>query len=266
MKITFLGTGTSHGVPPIDCMLGSPSEVCYKGVCRKSIDDPRHRRTRTSILLQKFGKTLIADVSPDFREQALRERIMNIDAILLSHGHIDHFGGLPDIRSYTEKTPLNIYSSRETLDNITTAFPYMFEIREGITKGIPRLIPCELSPFVCADILGFNVVPIPVKHGTLDGCFGFRIDDVGYVPDVKIMSEESMGHLLNLDCLILNCLRDEREHRTHLILQESIELARKLKPKKCYFIHMTHHIDYEVDSVHLDDWMEFSFDGLTVEV
>jgi phosphoribosyl 1,2-cyclic phosphate phosphodiesterase len=238
---------------------------CPKGVCLKSLTDSRHSRTRTSVLLKKNGRVLIADVSVDFRQQALRHRVQRIDAVVLSHGHVDHFGGLPDIRSYTEEESLDIYASPETIDTVTCAFPYMFEVRKGRDdRGVPRLRMAELvEP---REIAGFRVTPVPVVHGRLKECLGLRIDDVGYVPDVKYMSAESEALLTGLDCLILNCLRDKREHTTHMLLDQSMELARRLAPKRCYFIHMTHDIDYTVDSERLDSWMQFSYDGLVIEV
>jgi phosphoribosyl 1,2-cyclic phosphate phosphodiesterase len=218
------------------------------------------------VLLRRDGKTVIADVSADFRQQALRQGISKIDAVLLTHGHIDHFGGLPDIRSYTEEEPLDVFGSSETLETVMRAFPYMFEPRDrqGRGRGIPRLGMNELK--TPRDVIGFKVTPVPVSHGELKECLGLRIDNVGYVPDVKHIDAKSEGLLKGLDCLILNCLRDEREHPTHMLLGQSMELARRLAPKKCYFIHMTHDIDYETDSEALDPWMEFSYDGLVVNV
>ena len=237
---------------------------CPKDVCRKSLTDSRHRRTRTSILVKKGGKTLLADVSADFREQALRHRVREIDAALISHGHIDHFGGLPDIRSYTKQGPLAVYASAETIRNVKSVFSYMFDSGGDCGGGIPCLQMIELCGV--SEVAGFTVTPVPVTHGKIKGCLGFRIDNIAYVPDVKFIDPEHEKLLVGLDCLILNCLRDHREHNTHMILSQSMELARRLAPGRCYFIHMGHEIDYAVDSKKLDSWMEFSYDGLVVNV
>ena len=229
----------------------------------------RYRRTRTSILLKKNGKTLLADVSSDFREQALTNKIKEIDAALISHGHIDHYGGLPDIRSYTKQKPMPVYASAQTIHNVRITFPYMFhsdtpDAAQHCGGGVPHLNMIELNSQ--REIEGFTVTPVPVIHGKLEGCLGFRIDNVAYIPDVKFIEPLNKKLLEGLDCLILNCLRDKKEHNTHLILPQSIELSRQLAPKRAFFIHMTHDIDYILDSKELDSWMEFSYDGQTITV
>ena len=231
--------------------------------------DARYRRTRTSILIRKNGKTLLADVSSDFREQALANKIKEIDAVLISHGHIDHFGGLPDIRSYTKQKPMPIYASAETILNVKTCFSYMFhsavlDSAQYCGGGIPHLDMIEINSKI--EIEGFSVTPIPVIHGKLNGCLGFRIDNVAYIPDVKFIESENEKLLEGLDCLILNCLREKKEHGTHLILPQSIEFSRRIAPKRAFFIHMTHEIDYAIDNKEFDSWMEFSYDGQTVTI
>jgi phosphoribosyl 1,2-cyclic phosphate phosphodiesterase len=261
MKTTFLGTGTSHGVPSIDCMLDDHAR-CRKGVCEASRHDPRHARTRCSLYVEHEGRGVLLDVSPDFRVQALRERIARIDAVLLTHHHMDHIGGIPDLRSYTREY-VPVYGTEETIGVVKTAFAYAFDPATFVGGGIPRLKShIQEEQFT---LFGLEVTPIPVEHGVLRGCCGFRLNSMAYVPDMKRMDERWMRELYGLDVLVLNCLRDERPHSTHMILQESMALARELRPRRCYFVHMCHDIHYVLDSVVLEPWMAFAWDGLMVE-
>lgn len=263
MKITFLGTGTSHGVPSLDCMR-SGFLRCPKGVCKDSLTDSLHNRTRTSLLLEYNNHTILIDVSSDFRQQALREKIPGIDAVLITHHHADHIMGIPDIRSYTDKNALPLYGSRETIAELKTIFSYIFNPETFEGGGIPKLACNSID--TAFDLFGKTVIPIPVSHGPLPGCYGYRIGSIAYIPDIKSISEQSKVLLENLDCLILDCLRETRPHVTHIILPESIALARELQPKVCYFTHMCHDIHYKEDARYLDQWMHFAFDGLTFQV
>jgi phosphoribosyl 1,2-cyclic phosphate phosphodiesterase len=260
--MTFLGTGTSHGVPSIDCMRDGHSR-CRKGVCAAAERDPKHRRTRCSALVEYDGKRILIDISMDFRQQALRERIPSLDAVLLTHRHMDHVGGLPDIRSYTTEHELPLHGSVETLEEVTRSFKFAFDPMAFVGGGIPRLKPCVVEqPF---DLEGVNIIPIPVVHGPLTGCFGYRIGDLAYIPDMKTISGDSLAKLKGVTCLILNCLRDERLHQTHMILSESMALARRVAPRRCYFVHMCHDIHYEQDAALLEPWMSFACDGQVIE-
>ena len=263
MKLTFLGTGTSHGVPTIDCMRSNYSR-CKKDVCRLSLTNPRHNRTRSSVLFEINGNHLLVDVSADFRQQALRERIPKIDAVLITHCHADHIGGIPDIRSYNSIEPLPFYGSAESVEAIRAGFSYIFSETTVLGGGIPRISLNTIDqPFY---LWGTKITPLPVKHGGLTGCIGYRIGNTAYIPDMKSIADTTKQHLHNLDCLIMNCLRDGPPHSTHLILDESMELARELAPKQCLFIHMSHDINYETDSTRLDGFMAFSYDGLTLDI
>jgi phosphoribosyl 1,2-cyclic phosphate phosphodiesterase len=265
MKITFLGTGTSHGVPSIDCMIAGHAH-CKKDVCRSSARDPKHRRTRSSILVEVSGKNVLVDVSADFRQQALSCAVKSIDAVIVTHGHADHVSGIPDIRSYTghATAPLDVYGSAESMDIIKKMFRYVFSERTFVGGGIPRLrLNRVKGPFSIFDTV---ITPVPVMHGNLRGCFGYRVGNMAYIPDMKSMDASAKRLVRGLDCLIINCLRDEREHATHLILEQSMSLARELSPGLCYFIHMSHDIHYEIDGKKLDPWMHFSHDGLCIEL
>ena len=265
MKIIFLGTGTSHGVPPLDCMIDGHAR-CKKDVCRLSADDPRHARTRSSILVEWDGKNILIDVSLDFRQQALREKIKRIDAVLITHRHADHIGGMPDLRSYTRRKIIS-FPFTDLLNRwmrIRRTFDYMFDANAFVGGGIPNIQTCAVSgPF---DLFGKTLVPITVKHGPLGGCFGYRLGPLVYIPDMKSINEEELRKCTGAEVLILNCLRDEREHISHLILPQTAALARRIGPKQCYFIHMCHDIHYKVDKKNLEPWMDFSYDGLQINI
>ncbi len=265
MKITFLGTGTSHGVPSLDCMIRGNS-ACPKGVCREVAQDKKHRRTRSSIFVEYSSKKVLIDVGPDFREQALREKITRIDAVLLTHSHADHLAGIPDIRSYTPPTeaPLQFFGSSETASAVRRMFSYVFDPSTFVGGGIPRIeLETVERPF---KLFGETVTPVPVLHGSLSGCFGWRIGNMGYIPDVKAFDDNAMSKLAGLSCLIIDCLRESKPHSSHIILPEAVEIARELKPKRCLFTHLSHDIHYKRDAVHLDDWMDFAWDSLEVDV
>jgi phosphoribosyl 1,2-cyclic phosphate phosphodiesterase len=207
---------------------------------------------------------IIIDISEDFRFQALREQIRKIDYALITHSHADHVGGIPDIRSYTLDKPLPLYGSDHTIEQIRSTYRYIFDSSTFVGGGIPSLETVTVKdPFTLDST---RITPVSVEHGRVAGCFGYRIGDVAYIPDMKSIPIAEMEKLQGLDVLILNCLRRSRPHSTHLILPESIALARQLKPSFCYFIHMSHDIHYQLDSVALESWMQFSYDGLKVKV
>lgn len=265
MEVLFLGTGTSHGVPSIDCMM-SDYVRCKKNVCRESEYDRKHYRTRSSILVSWNGYNVLVDVSADFRYQALREKIKHIDAVLITHGHADHIGGMPDIRSYTKdpETALKVYGSPESTNSIRGSFNYIFDPNTFVGGGIPLLDTISVTD--CFNLFGKMITTLPVTHGNLSGCYGYRIGDLAYIPDMKQMSDNTLEKLKDLDVLILNCLRDERPHSTHLILPESIDLAKRIGANRVYFIHMCHDIHYQMDSKYLESNQEFSYDGLQINV
>ena len=263
MRITFLGTGTSHGVPSIDCMLNDYAH-CPNGVCLKTAVDARYRRSRASVLVETGAAAMLIDTSQDFRQQMLRNRVRRIDAVLFTHGHADHIYGLPDIRSYChhQGDAIDVYASQETLDILYRAFDYVFDPPAYVGGGIPQLRTHLLDGAL--EVLGQEVIPIPVEHGVLAGCRGYRMADVAYIPDVKVIPPNSLALLEGLDLLILDCLR-LRPHGSHVCLRESLAYAEELRPQRCLFTHMTHDIDYQIEERGLPEWVRFAYDGQVVD-
>jgi phosphoribosyl 1,2-cyclic phosphate phosphodiesterase len=264
MQITLLGTGTSHGVPTLDCTI-TDYATCPRGVCQKARTDPRHRRSRASILVETGERAILIDTSQDFRTQMLENRVRRIDTVLYTHGHADHIFGLPDIRSYThrQRQAIDIYGSAETLDALEMAFGYAFHHPEYTGGGVPSLTPRVFDDGMALE--GLAIEALPVEHGGLRGCQGYRIGAVAYIPDAKVIPQGTLARMHGLDLLILNCLR-LTPHAGHLSLEESVAYASQVAPRRCLLTHMTHDIDYEIDSALLPAWVSFAYDGLSLDV
>lgn len=251
MRITFLGTGTSTGVPEIGC---------HCEVCRSN--DPRDKRLRTSVLLEINGKRLLLDCGPDFRCQMLKHHIEHLDAVLLSHEHYDHVGGLDDLRPFVHRYDVKIYAEDNVAEAIRTRMPYAF--REHLYPGVPQLDLQDvgLEPFEAA---GLNIIPIRVMHGQLP-ILGFRIGRMAYLTDLKTLPESSYEHLLDLDILILDALRPDSHHFAHEGVDEALQQVERIKPKKTYLIHMSHKIGlHAIAEKKLPKDVFFAYDGLVVQ-
>lgn len=252
MKVTVLGTGTSQGVPVIACTC----DVCHS-------DNPKDNRLRSSVLIEKNGKTIVIDTGPDFRAQFLRENITNLHAVLLTHLHKDHVAGLDDIRAfnYKYKKAMEVFADRRTLDHLVLEFPYIF--REDKYPGVPEVETFEISeqPFIAA---GIEIIPVLAYHYMLP-VFGFRIDNFAYLTDVKTLPEPSIEKLMGLDILILNALR-KQPHISHLNLEEALQLVQLLRPKKCYFTHISHLLGkHDIIQSELPEGVFLAYDGLKLE-
>ena len=253
MKVTFLGTGTSQGVPVIAC----DCEVC------KSLDY-RDKRTRTSIHIQVDGKSIVFDTGPDFREQMLRERINHLDAVIYTHEHKDHTAGLDDVRSYNFKQDMDmpVYGRKPVLEQIQREFAYIFAVNKY--PGIPKvkLYEIENKPF---QVEGIDILPVDVWHYKLP-VFGYRIKDFTYITDVNFIPDEEKDKIRGSKVLVLSALQ-KNSHLSHFNLEQAIDMVRELEIPQAYFIHMGHRMGLHRNiEGELPEGMELAYDGLQIEL
>ncbi len=250
MKITFLGTGTSHGIPVIGC----PCSVCQSR-------DARDRRTRASLLVEVGHKTLLVDAGPELRLQLVRERVNRIDAMLLTHDHADHVAGIDDLRIFSERTqkPFPIYGPKTALQSLRRRFDYVFRrTQAGGGKPKLRLIPVREAFFV----EGIQVIPVPLWHGRVR-VMGYRIGGMVYLTDVSAIPEASYELLEHCRVLILDALRYE-PHPTHFNLDQALAEAGKIKAIQTYFTHLCHLLPHRQTNRHLPPGMQLAYDGLKI--
>ncbi len=252
IKVTILGSGTSKGIPEIGCTCAT---------CRST--DPKDKRLRASVLVETHGMKILIDASPDLRQQALRLGLSRLDAVLLTHQHYDHVGGIDDVRPFCFDQDLPVYTNSQTAKDLRTRVDYCF--REHPYPGIPKLDlhEVECHPFL---IKGLKIIPIEVMHGKLP-IYGYRIGDFAYVTDAKTINDAEKEKLKNLEVLILNCLRVKQPHFAHLILPEALELIEELKPKRCYLTHACHNLGRHAEiSALLPPGVEYAYDGEVISI
>jgi phosphoribosyl 1,2-cyclic phosphate phosphodiesterase len=252
MRLTFLGTGTSTGVP----MVGCRCKVCTS-------TDPRDQRTRPSLLLEFDGRVVIIDTTPDLRQQALREGFARLDAAVFTHAHADHILGLDDIRvfCFRQGEPIPIYADPATMQSIRRVFSYIFEGTYkygGVAKLDPRLIDGPI------DLWGLQLVPVPVLHGDLP-VLGFRFGAAAYVTDFSTIPETSLPLLEGLEVLILDALR-HKPHPTHSSVEQSLALVEHLRPRQAFFTHIAHELGHQETNATLPPHVRLAYDGLKVEL
>lgn len=253
MKITMLGTGTSCGVPFIGCHC----PVCLS-------EDPKDKRCRSSILIEKGNTKVVIDTGYEFRLQCLRSGVERLDGVLYTHTHPDHLFGLDDLRAfYREEKSVDIWGSKGTIDRIKTLYPYVF--KPFSNDGLPHLSPHIASqgvPFLVGDI---EFIPFFMTHGPVEST-GYRFGNCAYVTDVSdIREEENLKYLGNLDVLIIDALM-EKKHPTHLSFGEACEIGKKCGAKRVYFTHISHTMKHADIERKYNGIAKPSYDTMTVEV
>jgi phosphoribosyl 1,2-cyclic phosphate phosphodiesterase len=257
MRLTFLGTGTSFGVPQIGCDCA---------VCRST--DARDKRTRSGAVLEAQGSTILIDTPPELRLQLISAGISRIDAVVYTHEHADHINGIDDLRVFSVRQgkPLPLYGPEETLERLKSSFNYIFDdsVRpyEGTSK--PRLTLHRAEPDRMMRIAGVDTLPLAFQHGSLR-VFGYRFGRLAYLTDIKEIPAAEGDRLRGLDVLVLNALW-WRPHPTHLSIAEAIDTARALGARRTYLTHLTHETGHADLEAKLPAGVFPAYDGLTVEV
>jgi phosphoribosyl 1,2-cyclic phosphate phosphodiesterase len=255
-RVTFLGTGTSHGVPMIGCRCST---------CRSS--DPRDRRLRPSIYVDVPGRgSLLVDSSTDLRQQALAFDVTRVDAVLYTHAHADHILGLDELRRFNvlQGSSIPCYADARTWEALTRTFFYVFD---GIARdggGVPQLEPRQIdgaAPFVAA---GVRVQPVPLLHGRLP-ILGFRFGSFAYLTDCSEVPDQSWPLLENLDTLVVDALR-YKPHPTHFSVDEALAVVSRLGPRRAYFTHMAHDLPHADTCARLPGGVELAYDGLRLDI
>lgn len=253
MKIRFLGTGTSQGVPLIGCTC----KVCTS-------ENPKDKRLRSSVFIEHNETNIVIDTGPDFRQQMLREKITKLDAVIFTHEHKDHIAGLDDVRAFNfiNQMVMPVYGTERVHKAIQREFAYVFANEKY--PGIPQI---ELKTIgnLTFEVNGIQVIPIEVLHHKLP-VKAFRIGDFTYITDANYISEEEKEKIKGSEVIVINALR-RNHHISHFTFEEAIELMQELKPKKAYLTHISHQLGKHEDvTLELPDFIELAYDGLSIEI
>ena len=248
MKLTFLGTGTSCGVPVIGCQC----EVCRS-------NDPHDKRTRCSVLVETERTRLLIDCGPDFRGQILPQPFRKIDGILITHSHYDHVGGMDDIRPYCQFGEINVYADPIARKGMLEMLPYCFA--ENRYPGVPAIGLNEIHPHELLQIGDLDIMPIEVMHGKLP-ILGYRIGPLTYITDMKTINESEYPYLEGTELLVVNALRFDKPHHSHQLVDDAIAFARRVGAKRTLLIHVCHDVGlHEKVNQKLPADIQLAYDG-----
>lgn len=250
--LTFLGTGTSAGVPVLGCKCS---------VCRSN--DARDKRYRCAALYETSKTRILIDSGPDIRMQLMPLEFKPLDAVLLTHIHYDHVGGIDDLRGFCVFGDINVYANSITAKALRQTMPYCFA--EHLYPGVPLLSLHEATPHVPITIGDVEVVPIEVMHGKMP-ILGYRIGNMAYITDMKTIDEGELDYLKGIDTLVVNALRFDKPHHSHMLVDDAISFSRRIGARKTYLIHVTHEIGFHDDAcARLPEGFSFAYDGQVIE-
>jgi len=252
MRLTFLGTGTSCGVPTIGCQ-------CY--TCTSK--DPHDKRLRCSALVETESTRVLIDCGPDFRQQIMEQPFRKIDGILITHAHYDHMGGMDDIRPYCQFGEINVYADPVARKGLLQMLPYCFE--EHRYPGVPAIQLHEIHKHIPFQIGDLEILPIEVMHHDLP-ILGYRIGKLAYITDMKTIDEGELDYLQDIDTLIVNALR-EKPHHSHQTLAEAVDFAKRIGARQTWLIHSSHDIGrHEEVNASLPSDIQMAYDGQVIEI
>jgi len=252
-RMRFLGTGTSAGVP----ILGCKCRVCTS-------TDPRDKRYRAAALLETKNARILIDAGPDIRMQLMPLDFYPLDAILLTHVHYDHVGGLDDLRGFCIFGDLNVYADEITSDGVRRTMPYCFT--DKLYPGVPLVKLNTIKPHEPVKVKDVEIMPIQVMHGKLP-ILGYRIGKLAYITDMKTIDDKEMPYLEGVETLVVNALRWEKPHHSHMLIDDAIDFARRVGAKQTYLIHVTHHVGLQDEAeARLPNDIHLAYDGLEIEI
>lgn len=253
MKLLFLGTGTSLGVPLIGCSC----PVCCS-------TNPQDKRYRSSAILKIESETILLDAGPDLRMQLLKNKITTISSVLLTHAHYDHMIGLDDLRPLSKRNPIPVYSDKKTISHLHNIFNYIFS-NQPKSHDIVNLSSCVVYPMEEFSIKQIKIMPLTINHGNLD-ILGYKIGNLAYISDAKMIPEQTIKELQNIDTLVLGCLRASKPHPQHIIWPEAKQLIEKIKARQIFLIHMDHETSAKEWAKILPENVKTAYDGLEINI
>ena len=253
MKFTLLGTGTSNGVP----VLGCGCEVCRS-------DNPKDKRMRCALLVESDEHRVLVDCGPDIRMQLMPQAFRSIDAVLLTHIHYDHVGGVDDLRPYCSFGDIHLYGNIDTVRGLKHNMPYCFS--DAPYPGVPLLKLHAIEPHHALTFGDIHVMPLEVLHGQMP-IMAYRFGKLAYITDMKAIRDEELQYLQEVEVLVINALRFEKEHHSHQLVNEAIAFSRRLGVRRTILTHLTHQVGlHEVANKKLPRGVEFGYDGMQVEL